>query len=243
MRTVNEVSRLTGVSVRTLHYYDSIGLLRPTNVTESGYRLYDDAALEKLQQILLYRELEVPLKEIKKILNSNSFQREKALEEQIELLILKKEHLENLIDFAREMKRTGVSNMDFKVFDTSKIDEYAEKAKAQWGKTEAYKEFEQKSKNWSKEDAAATGKDLMSIFCEFGKVIHKDPADTEVQNLVKKLQGFITEQYYTCTKEILSGLGSMYASGGEFTENINKTAGKGTAEFAAKAIEIFCVQK
>ena len=99
--TVNEVSKLTGVSIRTLHYYDQIGLLQPTGITESGYRQYDDTALERLQQILLFRELEFPLKEIKKILDSDGFDRKKALEQQIELLTLKKEHLENLITFAR----------------------------------------------------------------------------------------------------------------------------------------------
>ena len=95
MMTVNEVSKLTGVSIRTLHYYDKIGLLHPAFVTESGYSQYDDTALERLQQILLFRELEFPLKEIKDILDSDGFDREKALEQQIELLTLKKEHLEN----------------------------------------------------------------------------------------------------------------------------------------------------
>lgn len=90
MKTVNEVSRLTGVSIRTLHYYDEIGLLHPTQVTDAGYRLYDDTALEKLQHIMLFRELEFPLKEIKEILNSSDFDRNKALQQQIELLILKK---------------------------------------------------------------------------------------------------------------------------------------------------------
>ncbi len=95
MKTVHEVSRLTGVSIRTLQYYDKIGLLRPAGHTRSGYRLYDDAALERLQQILLFRELEFPLKDIRAILESADFDREKALEQQITLLSLKKEHLEN----------------------------------------------------------------------------------------------------------------------------------------------------
>ena len=96
MRTVNEVSKLTGISVRTLHYYDQIGLLKPSQVTEAGYRLYDDAALEKLQQIMLYRELEFPLKDIKKIMESSDFDRNQALQQQIEMLTLKKEHLERI---------------------------------------------------------------------------------------------------------------------------------------------------
>ena len=113
MRTVNEVSKLTGVSVRTLHDYDEIGLLHPTEVTLAGYRLYDDTALERLQHIMLFRELEFPLKDIKDIVNGSNFDRNKALEQQIELLTLKKEHIENLITFARGIQGIGVKNMDF----------------------------------------------------------------------------------------------------------------------------------
>ena len=109
--TVNEVSKLTGVSIRTLHYYDQIGLLQPTGITESGYRQYDDTALERLQQILLFRELEFSLKDIKAIMDNPNFDRRKALEQQIALLTLKKEHLKNLIDLARDIKDIGVNKM------------------------------------------------------------------------------------------------------------------------------------
>ena len=109
MMTVHEVSRLTGVSIRALQYYDRIGLLRPAARTEAGYRLYDDAALERLQQILLFRELEFPLKEISGILDSPDFDRSRALKQQVQLLTLKKEHLENLIDLARGLQLLGVS--------------------------------------------------------------------------------------------------------------------------------------
>ena len=104
MMTVHEVSKLAGVSIRTLQYYDKIGLLHPTGYTDAGYRLYDDTDLERLQHILLFRELEFPLKDIKAILNSPDFDRSKALEQQIELLRLKKEHIENLMNFALGIK-------------------------------------------------------------------------------------------------------------------------------------------
>ena len=120
---VNEVSKLTGVSIRTLQYYDRIGLLHPAKYTEAGYRLYDDAALETLQQILLFRELEFPLKDIKEIISSPDFDRRKALDQQIELLRLKQEHIENLIDLAREIKLSGVKKLTFDAFDTRKIEE------------------------------------------------------------------------------------------------------------------------
>lgn len=243
MKTVNAVSKLTRVSIRTLHYYDTIGLLHPTDVMESGYRLYDDTALERLQQILLFRELEFPLKEIKTILDSENFDRGKALDQQIELLTLKKEHLENLINFARGIKTIGARTMDFSAFDTKKIDEYSKKAKEQWGKTEAYQEFEQKSKTWSDTEKQAVSQKFMELFVEFGKLASQEPSSGEVQKQVCKLQSYITEHFYKCTPEILSGLGKMYGGGGEFTENINKAGGAGTAEFVEKAIEYYCKEK
>ena len=256
MMTVNEVSKLTGVSIRTLQYYDKIGLLHPAEYTEAGYRLYDDAALETLQQILLFRELEFPLKDIKKIVGSPDFDRSKALAQQIELLTLKKEHLENLIDLAKGLKLRGVRHLKFDAFDTRKIDEYTAQAKAAWGTTPAYKEFEQKSKGRTREDDQNIAQGLMDIFAEFGAIKdanlgtdkdadlgtnkNVDPASAEAQALVKKLQDYITQHFYNCTKEILSGLGKMYAGGGDFTKNIDSYGGEGTAEFVHQAIEIYC---
>ena len=239
MKTVNEISKLTGISVRTLHHYDEIGLLKPTAVTEAGYRLYDDTALERLQHILLFRELEFPLKDIKYILDSPDFERNKALEQQIELLTMKKEHLENLILFARGIKLLGVKYMDFSVFDTKKMDEYAAQAKESWGNNEAYKEFEEKAKNWTKDTEKSLEVGVMSLFAEFGAMKDLDPADDKVQAQVKKLQDYFTENIYNCTPQILSGLGHMYAGGGEFTENIDRVGGEGTGEFVNRAIEIY----
>ena len=130
--------------------------------------------------------------------------------------------------------------MDFTAFDTKKLDEYSKQAKEQWGKTEAYKEFEEKSKDWTEDTSKDIVKEFMKIFVVFGSMKDKDPADAEVQEQVKKLQSYITEHYYNCTTQILSGLGRMYCAGGEFTENIDKAGGEGTAEFTAKAIELYC---
>ena len=240
MKTVNEVSKLTGVSIRTLQYYDTIGLLRPSGHTEAGYRLYDDTCLERLQQILLFKELEFPLKEIKEIIDAPGFDRSKALEQQIELLTMKKEHLENLIDFARGIKMLGVKKMDFTVFDTKKIDEYARRAKEQWGTSPEYKEFEEKAKKWTDKDQVDITNDFMNIFAEFGQMRSMDPSSGEVQLQVKKLQDYINEHFYRCSTQILSCLGKMYSGGGEFTENIDNCGGEGTAEFTAEAIEIYC---
>ena len=241
MMTVNEVSRISGVSIRTLQYYDSIGLLKPTDHTEAGYRLYDDTALERLQMILLFKELEFPLKEIGKIVDDPKFDKSKALTQQIELLTLKKEHIENLIDLARGIKMIGVKQlMDFSAFDTKKIDEYAAKAKASWGQTEAYKEFEEKNKGRTAEDNRKITADMMKLFTEFGGMKDLPPESEKVQKQVKRLQDFITEHFYLCTTEYLSYLGKAYGGGGEMNANIDKAGGEGTGEFAMRAIAIFC---
>lgn len=237
--TVNQVSKLTGVSIRTLQYYDKIGLLHPAGYSQAGYRLYDDTTLETLQQILLFRELEFPLKDIKEIIESPHFDRNKALEQQIALLTLKKEHLENLIDLARGIKTIGVKNMDFSAFDTQKIDEYAAEAKKAWGTTPEYREYEEKAKGRTEEQQKTINVQMMNIFAEFGKIREGDPASSEAQSLVKQLQDFITEHFYTCSKEILASLGTMYAGGGEFTVNIDRAGGEGTAEFTKKAIDVY----
>ena len=240
MKTVKEVSKLTSVSVRTLHHYDAIGLLPPSHVTEAGYRLYDDQALEKLHTILFLRQLEFPLKEIRQILSSPDFDPVEAVQQQIRLLQLKKEHLEKLISHAKMIQKTGVIPMNFKPFDTSKIDEYSAQAKARWGATEAYREYEQKTKGQTKEQMQSTGGDLMDIFARMGTIRHTDPASPEAQAMVKALQDFITAHYYTCTKQILQGLGMMYIAGDSMTENIDAAGGEGTADFAHRAIEIYC---
>jgi DNA-binding transcriptional MerR regulator len=240
MKTVKEVSKLTGISIRTLHHYDAIGLLKPTCVTESGYRLYDDAALGRLQNILLFRALRFPLKEIKRILDTPGFDPVQALEQQIHLLALQREHLGKLIDHARQIQKTGGITMDFSAFDTTEMDSYSAQAKEKWGTTGAYKEFEQKTAGQAREQMRSTGDALMDIFAQFGAIRHLSPASRDAQALVTKLQNFITEHYYTCTKQILRGLGQMYIAGDSMTENIDKAGGAGTAQFAHDAINVYC---
>lgn len=243
MMTVHEVSKISGVSIRALHHYDRIGLLPATEVTKAGYRLYDEAALERLQHILLFKELEFSLKDIKEILDSPDFDRNKALEQQIHLLELRKEHLQNLIDLAWGIKAIGVKLMSFDAFDTKKIDEYAAQAKASWGKTDAYKEYEQKSAGRSKETQQKLNVEMMDIFATFGKIKEMSPDSEEAISLAKKLQDHITENYYTCTDEIIRSLGAMYAGGGDFTTNIDKVGGEGTAVFAYEAIKAMIAAK
>lgn len=240
MLTVKDVSKLTGVSIRTLQYYDNIGLLNPAQHTEAGYRLYDHMSLERLQQIMLFRELKFSLKEIQAILDNPNFDKDLALEQQITMLTLKRDHLNDLITFAQELKELGVNYMSFNVFDTKKIDEYAQEAKEKWSGTKAYSEFEEKSKSRTKEMEDAIGQGLMQVFAQMGQVKHLSPESDEVQTLVKKLQDYITDHYYQCTKEILSSLGQMYCGSPDFAANIDAAGGDGTAQLASDAIAIYC---
>lgn len=268
--TVKQVSELSGVSIRTLQYYDNIGLLTPSERTEAGYRLYEEEQLATLQEILLFRELEFPLKEIKAILESPAHDREKALRQQVELLTLKKERLEGLIRLADDLrtaqgKNTTTKNnvpeknstrerkttMDFTAFDKTKLEEYAKRAREEYSGTDAYKEYEVKSAGRTAETEAVLGEGLMAIFARFGKLLTDgssgasesgtpaDPASPAAQALVRELQDYITEHFYTCTPEILAGLGKMYAADGEFRENIDRCGGDGTAVFVSKAIDHF----
>jgi len=238
MYTVTEVSRLTGVSVRTLHHYDAIGLLPPADVTQAGYRLYDDAALQRLQNILLFRELQFSLKEIKDILDSPDFDPMEAIRQQIHLLELQQDRLTRLISLAKEIQKTGGISMKFQAFDKTEQDAYKAEAKARWGGTKAYAEFEEKAAQGA--DFQAPADRMMGLFAQLGKLRSGDPADPAAQKLVGELQQLITDHYYTCTKEILAGLGQMYTADPRFRENIDNAGGEGTADFAGKAIAAFC---
>ena len=240
MKTVKEVSKLTGVSVRALHHYDAIGLLAPSKITDAGYRLYDDAALERLQTILLLRELEFPLQQIRDLLNNPNFDPVQAIADQIHLLELKRNHLDKLIAHAHQIEKTGVIHMDFSAFDTTELDRYSAEAKEKWGKTASYKEYEKKTAGQSKSKFQADGEGLMEVFAKFGAIRNSEPNSPEAQTMVKELQDFITAHYYTCTKEILSGLGRMYTADERFRKNIDNAGGEGTAAFAEKAIAHYC---
>ena len=183
MMTIHEVSRLAGVSVRTLHHYDAIDLLPPTALTEAGYRLYDDTALARLQSILLFRELEFPLKDIKRILDDPNFDQAAALEDQIKLLELRRKQLGKLIALARETLKTGVTPMKFDAFDKTEQARFAAEVKEKWGGTAAYQEYQQHEKDGSVGDFAG----LMAQFTELGKLKNLAPATPEVQNAIRKL--------------------------------------------------------
>lgn len=141
MKTVKEISHISGISVRTLHYYDEIDLLSPSFVGENGYRYYDDESLIKLQEILLFKELEFPLKKIKEIMDSPNYDRNQALLDQIRWLELKKQRLEEVIEHAKSIQR-GKNMSDFTAYNQEELEAFQEEARTRWGDTDSYKEFE-----------------------------------------------------------------------------------------------------
>ncbi len=238
VKTVGQVSELAGVSIRTLRYYDKIGLLSPSSRSDAGYRLYSDDDLRRLQQILLFRELEFSLEDIRRVLDSPGFDRERALDQQVELLRMRRQHLDDLIGLAESLRGKEDGTVSFEAFDTGKIDEYTRRAKQEWGNTQVWGEFEEKHAGRTHEQEVDLGSRLMQLFVPFGSMAKSgaDAACAQAQQQAAKIQAFITDNYYTCTDEIFAQLGAAYGAGGEFTSNINAVAGDGAAEFAASAI-------
>lgn len=236
---IKEFAEASGVSVRTLHYYDEIDLLKPAFVDEwTGYRYYDENSLLRMQEILFYRELDFSLKSISEILSSPDYDKKKAISEQKNLLILKKERLERLISAIEKAEKGEIV---MKVFDNSEFDKYKEEVKEKWGNTDAFKEYSEKTKNYSKDKQSSLTDEMNNLFGEFSACMKNslNPDSENVQNLVKRLQNHITDNYYHCTTDILSGLGQMYVYDERFRENIDKN-GDGTAEFVSTAITAYC---
>ncbi len=230
---IKEFAELTGVSVRTLHYYDEIGLLKPSEVdAQNGYRFYDEKSLERMQEILFYRELDFSLKTIAEILSSPDYDKQQALSRQRKLLLAKKERLEQLIK-AIDCVEKGEGFMKTKNEYEVLKNQYAEEVKQRWGNTAAYKEFEQRNTDHSQAVAL-----LDPVFEEFAGLNRAgvSPDSEPAKITVEKLQQCITDNFYTCTDEILKGLGQMYVADERFRMNIDKH-GEGTAEFASACIK------
>ncbi|CEO26200.1 MerR family transcriptional regulator [Paraclostridium sordellii] len=248
MYKVNEISKLTGVSIRMLHHYDKIGLLVPSEKTEKNYRLYSDEDIKKLYQILIFKELEFPLKEIKSILESSDFDRKEALKLQKDLMIKKKKRMDEIIQSISEVINNlegdkKMSKKNFNVFNYEKVKEHQKKyeheTKAKYEKTNAYEECSKKTSNYSENDWKKICEEANCIYNELAKLMDRKPEDKEVQDLVEKWRNHITDNYYECTIDIFRGLGIMYVADNRFKKNIDKTK-DGLAEFLSEAIKIYC---
>ncbi|NFL56502.1 MerR family transcriptional regulator [Clostridium botulinum] len=246
---IKEVADMAGISVRMLHHYDKIGLLKPESVNAAGYRLYSDENLNRLQQILFFKELNFPLQEIKIILDSPNFNKKEALETHRQLLLEKKLRLEKIIQSVDKTINSmeGEFKMDKKeilnVFSMTEIEEhqrkYSEEVKEKYGNTSAYKESNEKTSKYTKEDWSNIMKDWDIIYKKLANLMDKNPDDEEIQESVHQLRGHISKNFYDCTPEIFRGLGELYVNDERFTANIDKYK-IGLSKFLRKAINVYC---
>ncbi len=246
---VKEVADMAGVSVRTLHHYDQIGLLKPESVSPAGYRLYTEKDLERLQQILFFKELGFGLQEAKNILDNPGFDRKQALTAHRELLIKKKARLEKIIASVDETIKSikggiQMNNQEmFKVFDMSEIEKhqakYAAETRQKYGDTDAYKESMQKAAKYTKDDWSRIMSKSNEIYQRIADSMEKGPSDPEVQEAVAQWRQHITDNFYNCTLEIFRGLGDLYVDDDRFTANIDKVK-PGLAKFLREAMHIYC---
>lgn len=240
-RNIGQTAQAAGVSVRTLHYYDQIGLLKPVEVTESGYRLYDDKSLSRLQQILFFRELGFPLGDIAEILASPNYDKMQALRNRRELLLAKRRDIDNLI----RLVDTTLGGHDMKNKDAcanhweSTRTAMAKEAEERWGHTAAYAQSAQKDAGRTDEQRLAIQQEAEDIFVAFAACRDCTPDSPQTQKLVQRWQAHITAHYYDCSKKILAALGEMYTQDERFTANIDRF-GEGTARLMRDAIRIYC---
>ena len=265
MRTVKEISGLTGISVRTLHYYDEIGLLKPTQKSDAGYRLYDDRALEILQQILFFREFDIPLKEIKAVLENPALERNQILQMQRKMLVAKKERMEHAI-----FSKTEVEEM-FQTMFEHMPDNMKELAVKEFGSIEEWKKHyiktvssEEMQKGYAKVVEWYGGKEQFlsvannpiskeaaeSYNQQFDNLLYKlaakkvcSPDSSEVRELVSEY-GFLMKQLSQIKKEHgLMVAQAQYYRNEKIKPMIDEKYGNGTAEFFAQAFEAFYKDK
>ena len=231
--TIGEISRLTGVTIRTLRHYDRIGLLPPATVTEAGYRLYDQSSLERLHTILLLRETGLPLERIRRLLDDPSASPERLLKLQETLLAMQRAHIDRLLALTGELRQKGLTHMDFSAFDDRRAEDLAAQAEAAWASTPAWQEYASRPRK--KGENERSGRELMELIGEFGRTRPASPDAPEAAAFVRKLQRFITQRFYTCTDEVLLGLADLYETP-DFSRNIDRAGGVGTAALLAAAI-------
>lgn len=248
MYKIKQVAELAGVSVRTLHHYDEIGLLKP-EVAPNGYRLYSEADFLKLQQILFFKELEFPLDEIKQILNHPDFDREDTLRKHKRLLEVKKSRLEKIIktvDDTLHSLKGGTKMPKEKMFDSFSMKEieehqkkYEKEAEERWGGTDAYAESVRRTKNYKEEDWRRIHERSGEIAQLFISAMPLGPDSDEAQVACEAHRQHMTESFYTVTLEIYRGLAEMYVADERFTKNIDK-AKEGLAAFMREAMIEYC---
>jgi MerR family transcriptional regulator, thiopeptide resistance regulator len=240
--TVKAVAELAGISVRTLHHYDEIGLLKPAEVSASGYRLYGETDLERLQQVLFFRELGFGLQEIKEIVNRPDFDRKQALQEHKQLLLERKDRLGRLIhsiDQTLDSMERGIPMADKDLFDGFDQSQYEEEVRQRWGGTKEFEESQRRTKKYTKADWTVIKQEMEAIGTGVAALMDRGPSDPEVQEWVRRWHKLINDRFYTCSTEVFRGLGTMYVEDPRFTatyENIKP----GMAVFMRDAMHSYC---
>lgn len=245
--TVSQLAKLARLSVRALHHYDEIGLLVPTARTEAGYRLYGEADLERLQQILFFRELAFPLEEIRRILDDQEFDRRAALRMQRSMLEERRAHAQALIaavDRALEALEGGAPLKDedmFQAFDTA---QYEDEVRERWGDTEAYRESGRRTKGYTKGDWRAIRAELEEITRALAAQLDSGaPANGEApMDLAERHRLHIDRRFYPCSHAMHRGLGEMYVEDLRFRENYERVRA-GLAVFVRDAIRANAARK
>lgn len=237
---VKEVADLVGISVRTLHHYDEIGLLRPAHTTASGYRLYDDRDLETLQQILFFRELGFPLKKIKEIVGSPGFDRQAALELHRKMLLEKRERLDAMIETVEKTIKHAKGEIEmtnaekFKGFDFSGGNPYEQEARERWGDAAVDRaNAKYADKAWQNE----MGSRMNAIYAKLAELREGSPSSVEAQSAIKEWYDLLNEMG-SYPPEAFKGLGQMYVDDPRFTKNIDQF-GEGLAVFMRDAMAVF----
>jgi len=245
--TVSQVAKLAGLSVRALHHYDEIGLLVPSARTEAGYRLYGDQDLERLQQILFFRELAFPLEEIARILDDPGFDRRAALLMQRGLLEERATHARALIaavDRALEALEGGTPLKSEEMFEAFDSSQYEEEVRERWGDTEAYRESAKRTKRYTKEDWAAIRAEQEGITRAFaGQMEAGTPADAEAaMEVAERHRMHIDGRFYPCPRSMHRALGEMYVEDSRFRQNYERVR-PGLAEYVLDAIRANAARK
>jgi DNA-binding transcriptional MerR regulator len=242
--TVKRLARVAGVTVRTLHYYDAIGLLKPSFIKKNGYRCYEEKELLKLQQILFFRELEFPLDAIVQIVNTPEYDPLEALADQRRLLEMKRRRLDGLlstIDETMERLRKGEAMGSSDLFDSfadGQIEQYKEEVKERWGHTDAYRQSVERTKKWKKDDFERIKGEGQVITLSLSKLMEKGVASAEVQEQIERHFQYI-KQFYDCSYEMYRGLGKMYSEDQRFAANYNNVAPH-LADFMRDAVAYYC---
>lgn len=238
---VKEVADLVGVSVRTLHHYDEIGLLTPGEITDSGYRLYSNDNLELLQQILFFRELDLPLKQIKEIVNDESFDREAALSMHRRLLLEKRDRLDRMIATIDKTllytrgEITMTNKEKFEGFDFSH-NPYEQEARERWG-DKAVDESNARLSSMSKGQQQAMSDEMTALYTKLASLRHHAPESSEAQAGIKEWYDMLNRMG-SYTLDAFKGLGQMYVDDERFTKNIDKF-GEGLAVFMRDAMAVY----